>query len=192
MSTKLGLKFYAAVALFTVLLFPPHEFAHYVAYRALGIPVQMTLNTASPADPTQRRVAGELAGPALNLLVAIGAFFAFRRAETGRLWWAALALSSSMTRLVIYAIVIIATGITGSTLSMGNDEPIAANLLSWPGLSFVLVFAPLFATVAWLITADLGGSRLARAGRLVAAALVVFCIGLLVGQVIDPWLFPRT
>lgn len=96
-----------------------------------------------------------------------------------------------MIRLVIYVMIFVATLVTGSTLSMGNDEPIAAHLLGWPGLTFVVVLAPLFATVAWLIFSGLVENRLARTAHLIATALVVFCIGLLVGQLIDPWLFPR-
>lgn len=144
---RIGLGFYGIFGLFTLLLFLPHEFAHCIAYRALGVSVRLTLNHASPNDPTQRNSGAELAGPALNLLVAVAAMTVFQRVRKGRQWWAALALAAAMTRLVVYGIVIAAAVVTGSGLSMGNDEPIAAHLVGLPSLTFVGLLMPFFAVI---------------------------------------------
>jgi hypothetical protein len=60
----------AVFLVFALLMFPAHETAHYMTYRALGIHLQMTLNTASPSDRALRRPIAELAGPLFNLGVA--------------------------------------------------------------------------------------------------------------------------
>ena len=65
-----GLPLYMLFVLCTLLLFPLHESAHYLAYRLLGVHVHMTLNTASPTDQSQRKAIAELTGPLLNLVVA--------------------------------------------------------------------------------------------------------------------------
>ncbi len=60
---NIGVQFYWLFAMFTVLLlFPVHEFGHYITNRLLGIHLQMTLNTASPDDQSLRRPVAELPG----------------------------------------------------------------------------------------------------------------------------------
>jgi len=122
-------------ALFAFLIFPGHEFAHYVTYRALGTPLQMTLNTASPEDGSQRRAIAELAGPFFNLgLAAVGTALYFS-GQRRRRWVAELILAAVLMRLVIYALILGAAIVTGSGLSLGNDEPIAAQLAGVPSLT---------------------------------------------------------
>ena len=109
-----------------LLLFPAHELAHYSVYRMLGVSVQMTLNTASPTDHHQRRPIAEFAGPLFNLGIATAAAALYLRRPFRKRWLAELALAAALMRLVVYSIILIAALITGSGLSMGNDEPIAA------------------------------------------------------------------
>ena len=74
----------------------------------------MSLNTASPADPSQRKSIAEFAGPLFNLLLANGCVVAYYNARRGRLAWAAMGLAASMMRLVVYVIIVVAASVTGS------------------------------------------------------------------------------
>ena len=120
-----GPRSYVLFAVFTLLIFPLHESAHYVTYRLLGVEVPMTLNTASPVDRSLRIPVAELAGPLMNLLVATVSAGAYLRLKRRQEWLAQLALASAMMRLVVYVLVVGAAVVTGSGLSLGNDEPIA-------------------------------------------------------------------
>jgi len=46
-----------------------------------------------------------------------------------------------MMRLTVYLLVVIAALITGSGLSLSNDEPVAALLAGLPSLTFVGLFS---------------------------------------------------
>src|SRR6516225_8533607 len=138
-----NLRFYALFAVCLFLIFPLHESAHYLTYRAMGVRLQMTLNTASPADQSQRKAIAEFAGPIFNLLLAIACLLAFYIARQRQLVWAAMGLAASMMRLVVYGIIIVAATVTGSGMTMGNDDPIAASLWGLPSLTFVIALAPL-------------------------------------------------
>jgi len=70
---NVGPRFYRLFAMFTLLLFPVHEFGQYLTYRLLGVHVRMTPNTASPDDQSLRRPMAEIAGPFVNLVIASGA-----------------------------------------------------------------------------------------------------------------------
>jgi hypothetical protein len=177
-------------ALFTVsllLIFPVHEFAHFLTYRFFGVDVRLTLNTASPTDQSQRFALAELAGPLLNLVIAIGAAIAFRLYR--RMWLAHLALAAAMMRLVIYGLVLVAAMITGSGLSLGNDEPTAARLAGLPSLTFVGVFAVPFAWVVHVVVKAMYSGVVRRLRYVLLLAFITLCVGLLVANVLDPWLF---
>jgi len=105
-----------------------HEMAHYGAYRMYGIKVPLTLNTASPRHASDRKAMAEFAGPLWNLALAASCAAAARKRNRLRAWLVALALASSLMRLVAYLLVVGAALVTGSGLSLGNDEPIAAHL----------------------------------------------------------------
>ena len=187
---SLGLCLYGLFSVCLLLIFPLHESAHYLAYRAIGIHVPVTLNTASPIDSSQRKAIAELAGPLLNLFLAIGCVFAYSTLTKVRLLWVALGLAASMMRLVIYLIVVIAAIVTGSGISVGNDEPIAAHLWGLPSLTFVAAFTPPFVFVVWYFTRTFPGSTRGKLLNVLGLTLVTLGIGMFVGNVLDPWLFP--
>jgi len=185
-----GFRFYLLFSLLILSLFPVHEFGHYLAYRLLGVHLQMTLNTASPEDQSLRKPVPELAGPVVNLIIAAGAWFAYQSPAQKRTWLAALALASAMFRLVIYFVVLLVAIFTGSGLSMGNDEPIAARLWGIPSFTFVGIFAVPFVLIVWDIVRRFRASRFQTVLHLFGLGLVTLCLGILIGRVIDPWLFP--
>ena len=186
-----NLRFYALFAVCLFLIFPLHESAHYLTYRAMGVRLQMTLNTASPADQSQRKAIAEFAGPISNLLLAIACLLAFYIARQRQLVWAAMGLAASMMRLVVYGIIIVAATVTGSGMTMGNDEPIAASLWGLPSLTFVIALAPLFVVIVWLLFRSFRGTLRGKALNAIGLTTLTFCIGMLIGNVLDPWLFPR-
>lgn len=190
-SISVGLKFYILFVVFTLLLFPVHESAHYLTYRILGVHLHMTLNTASPNDQSRRRPTAELAGPLLNLVVASVAALAYRNLYRKRQWWAALALASAMLRLVIYILVVGTALVTGSGLSLGNDEPIAAHLWGLPSLTLVGVLTLPFAIIVRSVVRTFQGSRARTILHVLGLGFTILCLGLLVGNVLDPWLFPK-
>ena len=176
-------------SVFAVLIFPAHELAHYSAYQLLGIPVAMTLNTASPRNPRLRRPVAELAGPVLNLFVAgvAAAVYARRRRPT---WLAELGLAAAMMRLVVYALVVAAM-LNGSWFALSNDEPAAARLWRLPTLTFVVAFAIPFVGIAIALARGLWDNPWARWHHVLSRALVMLAVGVIVGSVLDPWFFPR-
>ncbi len=190
-SISVGLKFYILFAIFTLLLFPVHESAHYLTYRILGVHLQMTLNTASPNDQSQRKPTAELAGPLLNLIVASVAALAYRNLHRHPQWWAALALASAMMRLVVYVLVVGASLVTGSGLTLGNDEPIAAHLWGLPNLTFVGGLTLPFVIIVWSVVRTFQGSRARTNLHVLGLGFTMLCLGMLVGNVLDPWLFPN-
>ena len=137
------LRLYVLFATCLLLVFPLHESAHYLTYRAMGVHLQMTLNTASPPDQSQRKPIAEFAGPLFNLLLATGCAVAYYTVRRGRLVWAAVGLAAAMMRLVVYLIIVVAAVVTGSGMTMGNDEPTAARMWGLPTLTFVGAFSPL-------------------------------------------------
>ena len=186
-----GWRLYVLFAICLFFVFPLHESAHYLTYHALGVHVRMTLNTASPADQSQRRAIAEFAGPLLNLALASGCVLAYYHMGRGRVLWAAMGLAASMMRLVIYAIILGAAIVTGSGMTTGNDEPIAARLLGLPSLTFVLALTPPFVFIVWLLLRTFrGGGTLRKCLNVLGLAFLTLCIGMLVGNVLDPWLFP--
>jgi len=155
---SVGLRFYLLFVLFTLLIFPLHESAHYLTYRLLGVHLHMTLNTASPQDQSQRKPIAELAGPLLNLVIASGAAVVYHNSR-GRMQWAsALALAAALMRLVIYILVVVAAIATRSGLSLGNDEPIAAHFWGLPSLTFVAILTVPFALIVWSIVQRFQGA----------------------------------
>jgi hypothetical protein len=188
---SVGPSFYMLFVVCALLLFPLHESAHYLSYRILGIHLRMTLNTASPNDQSQRKPVAELAGPLLNLVVASAAGLAYIVSQRQRRLWAALALASAMMRLVIYVLVTVAAIVTGSGLSLGNDEPIAAHLWGLPNLTLVGVFAIPFVVIVRSIARTFQGSRIRTILHVMGLGLTMLSLGMLVGNVLDPWLFPR-
>lgn len=187
---RIGPRFYLLYALFALLVFPLHELGHYVTYRILGVSLQMTLNTASPQDQGLRKPIAEIAGPLLNLVLAFVATALFLISHRGRQVFAALALAAAMMRLVVYALVLGATLVTGSGMTLGNDEPIAARLWGLPSLAFVIILAIPFAIVVWLIFRDVRASAVGKALHVAGLALVMFSVGMVVGNVLDPFFFP--
>jgi hypothetical protein len=186
-----GTQLYALFALCTLLLFPLHESAHYLTYRLLGVHPHMTLNTASPQDHSQRKPIAELAGPLLNLVVASTAALAYHNSHVQRQSWAALGLASAMMRLVIYVLIVGAAIVTGSGLSLGNDEPIAAHLWRLPSLTFVGMLTAPFVVIVWSIVQTFQGSRLRKVLHVLGLGLTTLGLGMLIGNVLDPWLFPN-
>ena len=184
----MGARFYLLFSALTLLIFPLHELAHYFTYRSLGVHLRMTLNTASPADQSQRVAIAELAGPLLNLAVATVATWAYLRSR--KTWLGAFAMASAMMRLVVYVLVIGVALVTGSALSLGNDEPIAARLAGVPGLTFVLVLSIPFIAVVVSILRTFQGSWTHKTGHVLAFGLTMMCLGIFIGNVLDPWLFP--
>jgi hypothetical protein len=190
-SLRVNGSFYLLFAMCAFLMFPLHEFAHYITYHLFGIDVHMTLNTASPKDQSLRKPIAELAGPLLNILVATGAAAAYRFLHRSRYFWAALALSSALMRLVVYVLVVVAALVTGSGLSLGNDEPIAAHLWGLPSLTFVGMFAIPFLIITWSVVGTFKASRVVKALHVAGLSLTMLGVGLLVGNVLDPRLFPN-
>jgi len=187
---QIGARSYLLYALFALLIFPVHEFGHYCAYQLLGIPVQMTLNTASPRDQSLRKPIAELAGPVVNLMIASAAVVVFRVTGRKLRWLAALALAAAMMRLVVYIAVLVAALVTGSGLALGNDEPIAAHLWGLPSLTLVAIFAIPFALVVWEVFRGLRASATRKTLHIAGLAIITFAAGMLVGNVLVPCLFP--
>ena len=187
---KIGPQFYLLFAMFTLLLFPVHEFGHYITYRLLGVHLQMTVNTAFPDDKSLRRPVAELAGPLVNLVIALGTAFAFQKLVQTKSWLAALGLASAMFRLAVYFLVLGVALITGSGLSMGNDEPIAARLWGVPSLTFIGLFAIPFLLVVWSIARAFRANRFRTLLHILGLGFMTLCLGILIGDFIDRWLFP--
>jgi len=108
-----------------------------------------------------------------------------------RRWVAELVLAAALMRLVIYALVVAAALVTGSGLSLGNDEPIAARLYGLPSLTFVLALALPFTWLAVKIVTDTWAGLRSRSANAFARAAIMLCVGIFVGNILDPWLFPR-
>jgi hypothetical protein len=174
-------------ALLLLMMFPLHELAHALTYRAFGIPVRMTLNTASPADKSQRILWAELAGPMMNLVVGSAAVMMFRLHR--RMWLAQLALAAAMMRLTVYVLIVVAALVTGSAMSLGNDEPIAAQLAHLPSLTFVGLLAVPFGAIVCSITKDLGGGPRRRSAYVGLLMAITVAVGIFIGNILDPWLF---
>lgn len=188
---SVGLSFYLLFAALTLVLFPVHEFGHYFTYRLLGVHLHMTLNTASPEDQSLRKPIAELAGPLVNLVIAIGAALAYRMLYPKKAWLAALALAAAMFRLAVYLMVVGVAIFTGSGMSMGNDEPIAAHLWGIPSLTFVGLFTVPFVIIVWSIARTFRASRTRTILHVLGLGFAALCLGFLIGDVIDPWLFPN-
>ena len=186
-----GWPLYILFVLCTLLLFPVHESAHYLTHRLLGVDVHMTLNTASPKDQSKRRPIAELAGPLLNLVVASMAVLAYHKSHGQRQLWASLGLASAMMRLVIYVLVVGAAIRTGSGLSLGNDEPIAAHLWGLPSLTFAGVLTVPFLLLVWSVVRTFQGRPGSKFLHVLGLGLTTLCVGMFVGNVLDPWLFPN-
>jgi hypothetical protein len=178
-------------ALFALLMFPAHESAHYITYRALGIHLQMTLNTASPSDRALRRPIAEIAGPLFNLGVAALAAVLFLKTPARAWWQRELALAACLMRLDIYALILVASLITGSGMSLGNDEPIAARMWGLPSLVLVFVLLVPFLWIVATIARSAWPRRSSCVAQLIARAIIMFAVGILVGNVLDPWLVSR-
>ena len=181
----------AGFLVFALLMFPAHEMAHYITYRALGIHLQMTLNTASPSDRVLRRPIAELAGPLFNLgVAAISAVLLLKTSARG--WWQReLSLAACLMRLDIYALILLATLITGSGMSLGNDEPIAAQLWGLPSLALVFVLLVPFLWIAVTVARSSWRTWSSLGAQFIVRAIIMFAVGVLVGNVLDPWLFSR-
>jgi len=93
-------------------------------------------------------------------------------------------------RLVIYVVIIGATIATGSALSVGNDEPIAAKLAGLPGLMFLSVLAIPFVVIVVKVLRTFQGTRTRKLAHLAGLSLTMMGLGILIGNVLDPWLFP--
>lgn len=102
-----------------------------------------------------------------------------------------MGLAASMMRLVVYAIIVVAAFVTGSGMTMGNDEPIAARLWGLPSLTLVAALSLPFVIVLWLFLRSFRGSTSVKILNAIGLTILTFCIGMLVGNVLDPWLFPR-
>jgi H+/Cl- antiporter ClcA len=96
-----------------------------------------------------------------------------------------------MLRLVVYVLVTVAAIVTGSGLSLGNDEPIAAHLWRLPSLTLVGVFTIPLVVIVRSIVRTFQGSRKRTILHVIGLGLTTLFLGLLVGNVLDPWLFPR-
>ena len=96
-----------------------------------------------------------------------------------------------MMRLVIYILVVGAAVVTGSGLSLGNDEPIAARLWGLPSLTFVALMAVPFAWITGMVASAAWGRWPLAVRHLVVRAVLMLGVGVLVGNVLDPWLYPR-
>jgi hypothetical protein len=162
-SIRVDWKFYVLFVLVTIAIFPIHESAHFLAYRAFGVHLYMTLNTASPADQDQRLPMAEIAGPLLNLVLAAAATVLLRVSTKYRRLWATTALSASLMRLAIYLVIVVATLITGSGLAVGNDEPIAAHMWHLNSLTLVGLLSVPFLLVVWTVSRSLTGTPSQRA-----------------------------
>ena len=68
-------------------------------------------------------------------------------------------------RLVIYVVIIGAAIATGSAMSVGNDEPIAAKLAGLPGLTFLSVLAIPFVGIVVRVLRTFPGLTNAMAAR---------------------------
>jgi hypothetical protein len=178
-------------SLLVVFLFPVHELAHYSAYRLLGIDVPITLNTASPQNPALRQPIAELAGPLLNLAVATVAAALYLKGRSHHRWLGELALAAALMRLVVYGLVGGAAVVTGSGLALGNDEPIAAHLWGLPALTFVALFAVPFLWIVGAVARVAWEGSWRRARHVLGRAGVTFGVGIVIGTVLDPWLFPH-
>ena len=156
----------------------------------MGVELHMTLNTASPRDQSQRTAIAELAGPLVNLCLGSVAAFAYLQTTPKREWLAAAALSAALMRLVIYVVIIGATIATGSATSIGNDEPIAARLAGLPGLTFLSVLSIPFVVIVVSVLRTFQGTRARKLAHLAGLSLTMMGLGILIGNVLDPWLFP--
>jgi hypothetical protein len=133
----------------------------------------------------------ELAGPLVNLIIALGATFAYQKLGQRKSWLAALGLASAMFRLAVYFLVLGVALFTGSGLSMGNDEPIAARLWGAPSLTFVGIFTIPFLLVVWSIARTFRANRFRTLLHILGLGFITLCLGIIIGHFVDPWLFPN-
>ncbi len=187
----INFRFYLLFLFLTILVFPLHESAHYLMYRALWVHLHMTLNTASPTDQSKRRAIAELAGPLLNLSLAAFSLLMLKYSRSARVFWAATALSAALMRLSLYVLILVFAVKTGSGMVLGNDEPISAHMWGLPSLTFVGLIGIPLSCVVWMVVGALAGSRLFKLLTLIGFGLTTFGVGILIGSVIDPWLFPH-
>jgi hypothetical protein len=112
--------------------------------------------------------------------------------KPARAWWQReLSLAACLMRLDIYALILLATLITGSGMSLGNDEPIAARLWGLPSLALVFVLLVPFLWIAVTVARSAWRRWSSLGAQFIVRAIIMFAVGILVGSVLDPWLFSR-
>jgi hypothetical protein len=183
-------RFYACYAGALLVLFPLHAAVHLVAYQALGIPVQATYFSVRPAAGFGRAPLAELAGPILNLTIALSAGFAYQSATQRRTLWAVLAVGAALVRLTNYVAISAAAALSGSGMTVLADESLAAHLWGLPSLLFVGALAVPFSAVTWSVVRTFGNSTIRRAGHLVTLAVLTQSLTIFAGNVFDRFLFP--
>lgn len=185
---KLGTRFYLLFAVFVFVQFPIHELGHLLAFEIAGIPAEMSLNRTSPLDPAMNHAGAVLAGPLLTLGIAAFAAWGFWRFRRFRLAWAAVAFSAASFRLLLYVVLTVAA-LSGSEFG-SNDEPIAADLLGLPDLTFVALLGIPFVIVVAAVMVGVEGSRLKKLGHIVLMLIITFGIATVVEQGLQPLVFP--
>lgn len=58
-------------------------------------------------------------------------------------------------------------------------------------LTFVAILAPIFLGIVWFVAKRLAGRWIRRIAHLVGFGLTTLFLGVLVGEILDHWLFPR-
>jgi len=81
--------------------------------------------------------------------------------------------------------------VTGSGLSLGNDEPIAAHLWGLPSLLLVGLLAIPFSAIVAIALRQTAGNRRHKAVQVLGLGGAMLAVGMPIGNVLDPWLFPR-
>ncbi len=175
-STRITTGFYIQLVIVMVAGFVLHEFAHWAMGKALGYPMQMSLNQAGPVGVVPgsgHKVLIDAAGPMLTLLLALVGFMLVivRGQLFGWLW----VFSALMMRALAAAVGVI----------MPNDEARISQHLGLGTWTLPVI------VVAILLVLTIAASRRLRLGWKTHAAAYLVCSAALAAVVMSDQLLVR-
>ena len=118
---RIGLAFYAVLALVAVATYLVHEAAHWIVGAALGYPVSYGINSVIPGAPMtpSDHIWMSAAGPAVTVVIALIAFVMVMRRH------------SLTAYAVLYFALFMRLVATGVSVFNPNDEARISQLLGW-------------------------------------------------------------